>query len=560
MAFIKSKKIISSILAVSLLSSGLAFSGSIPFSDLLSSTPMSASAANLSQEYTSGDWKYQIDLSTNYAIINKYIGTSKNVSVPESIDGHFVNCVERSAFENNTTIESVVFPRGITKIMGSTFRYASNLRSFTISDSVTEICTNAFQGTALESITIPPNVKKINRGAFMDCKKLRSVKFNYGLEEIGESAFLRTALGNVDIPASVKTIGTSSFKECQNLGSVTINGSPQIKDSAFFNDSNLNSFTVYGTPTFMDKVFYECKQLYNINMNTTAFENAVKSHAFIRCSNLQYLNGNKMFYVNPKTGDPYLSNTIKAISLKYVVELETDGVGYFNDYLTTYINKKAAYLTQNCKSDMEKIKVLHDWVCNNTVYAYDENGNPSGELNADKDSSVFFYGSAVCEGYARAYTLLLRAVGIEAYYLFGSAHAWTMVKLGNHYFHVDTCHDDGNTIKYTHFLKSDKDLKATCSAGHSRWKVDNPDRDTQSGPFAIYPVARYFYDDSVTPECKYSIGDLNMDTYINGDDYELLWDALTGKVKIPGGDLILADVNYDGKIDYNDLFKLFAMI
>ena len=539
MAFIKSKKIISSILAVSLLSSGFAFSGSIPFSELLSSTSMSASAANLSQEYTSGDWKYQIDLSNNYATINKYIGSSKDVSVPEAIDGHFVNCVERSAFENNTTIDSVVFPRGITKILGSTFRNASNLRSFTISDSVTGIYANAFQGTALESITIPPNVKTIKRGAFMDCKKLRFVTLNYGLEEIDTSAFLRTSLVSVNIPSSVKTIGGSSFKECQNLTSVTINGTPEFEEGAF----------------------YSCQQLINININSAVFENLCKSKAIWNCRKLQYINGSKCVNYNPKTGDPYLNSSISEISFRYAADLETGGIGYFNEFLTAYINKKAADLTKNCKNNMEKIKVLHDWVCNNTVYKYDKNGNPDSSYNSHSDSSVFFYGSAVCDGYARAYTLLLRAVGIEAYYLSSNSHAWTMVKLGNHYFHVDTCHDDGNTIKYNHFLKSDKDLKAACTAGHGSWHVTNPDKQEWKGNLeTVYPFERYFYDDSVTPECNYSIGDLNMDTYISGEDYELLWDALTGKVTIPGGDLILADVNYDGKIDFNDLFKLFAMI
>ena len=560
MSFIKSKKIISSFLAISLLSSSIGFSGSLPFGKLISSNTMSASAANLSKEYTSGDWKYQYDLNDNSATIIKYIGNSKDVSVPESIDGHYVNCVERSAFEGNTNIESVVYPRGITSVMGYAFKNCANLRSFTFSDSINTIYRNAFQNTALESINIPPSVKKIYTGAFMDCKKLRYVTLNYGIEEIDMSAFLNSALVSINIPASVQTIGGSSFKNCTDLTTVSINGNPHIKSLAFCNDSSLHSFTIYGTPTFEDRIFDSCTQLYNINMSSKAFENAIISGALNCCPNLQYLNGNKLFYVNPKTGDPYLNSSIRATSLKYVVELETGGVRYFNDYLTAYINKKAKDLTKNCKNDMEKIKVLHDWVCNNTVYAYNEKGEPASGLKYRSDSSVFFYGCAVCEGYARAYTLLLRAVGIEAYYLFGAGHAWTMVKLGNHYFHVDTCHDDGNTIKYTHFLKTDKQLQLTCSAGHSRWSVDNPDNQGMSESYAIYPVPRYFYDDSVTPVCRYPIGDLNMDTHINGDDYELLWDALTGKVTIPGGDLILADVNYDGKIDYNDLFKLFAMI
>lgn len=46
--------------------------------------------------------------------------------------------------------------------------------------------------------------------------------------------------------------------------------------------------------------------------------------------------------------------------------------------------------------------------------------------------------STICEGYAKGYNLLLKAAGIESFYVHSNSHAWNIVKLGNQYFHVDT--------------------------------------------------------------------------------------------------------------------------
>jgi len=529
----KSKKIAASIFALSLITSSAASNISLT-NKSISINSISAYAAQ-GTEYTYKDWKYTIDPDDNSAHTTAYLGKSKNVTVPDTIDGHKVTRIDRSTFENNKIIESVKFPSGVTSIMGYTFKNATNLKSFTFSDSITAIYAGAFQNTALESITIPSNVKIVERIAFRDCKKLKSVKFENGIETIGVSAFLDSSISEVTIPASIKTIEKSVFMNCNNLKSVTIKG----------------------TPTFEEAVFFNCTQLNNINMSTATFENAIKSSALWNCNSLQYLNGQKLFYTDPISGEPFLYDKIKDITLEHTCDLELGGVGYYNDYLTQYIKKKSEFLTKDCKSDIEKVKVLHDWVCNKVEYAYDSDGKPDTSLSVHCDSSVFFGDYTVCDGYARAYTLLLRAAGIEAYCLSSGGHAWTMVKLGDNYFHVDTCHDDGKTIKYnTHFLKSDNDIKK-CSSGHSRWWVTNPDNQTFIGGITVYPVARYLYDTDITPTCSYSLGDVNKDGVIDKQDPILIQKYVLGTATLP--DPLLADTNCDGKVDLSDGINLLQL-
>ena len=74
--------------------------------------------------------------------------------------------------------------------------------------------------------------------------------------------------------------------------------------------------------------------------------------------------------------------------------------------------------------------------------------------------------------HAKALSLLLQEAGVNAYYLGGGGHAWVMVKIGDHYFHVDPTHDD-NPRDYDHFLKSDKDIESR-DEWHEIWEFEIP--------------------------------------------------------------------------------------
>ena len=81
---------------------------------------------------------------------------------------------------------------------------------------------------------------------------------------------------------------------------------------------------------------------------------------------------------------------------------------------------------------------LHDWVANNTAY--------KDGLNAHNALGVFLDHAAVCEGYAKAFGMLLKKAGFESFLVIGSgrglSHMWNVVKLGDGYYHVDVTWDD----------------------------------------------------------------------------------------------------------------------
>lgn len=84
------------------------------------------------------------------------------------------------------------------------------------------------------------------------------------------------------------------------------------------------------------------------------------------------------------------------------------------------IIKKAEELVIDCNSDLEKVKVIHDWIATNIAYdyenLYDANIAPSAE-----PAYVFQNKRGVCSGYARLARIMFGAVGIPCLNIIGIA-------------------------------------------------------------------------------------------------------------------------------------------
>ena len=203
-----------------------------------------------------------------------------------------------------TKLKTVIITSG-NSIDDSAFSNCSSLTSITISDSLTSIGSNAFDGCPIETATIPttaissiPKTKlktviittgeSIGREAFRNCSSLTSITIGNSVTSIGNYAFSGcSSLTNITIPNSVMSIGIYVFDNCRSLTNVKISdGVMSIGWGMFYNCSSLTSITIPNSVTSIEyQAFSGCSSLTSITIPNSV-EN-VGSSAFSGCSNLK---------------------------------------------------------------------------------------------------------------------------------------------------------------------------------------------------------------------------------------------------------------------------------
>jgi len=172
-----------------------------------------------------------------------------NISVDEnnqnykSISGNLYNysCDTLIQYAIGKEDTSFVIPDGVTSI-GYAFSTCKNLKSITISDSVTTMSERAFYScSGLESITIPDSITTIPASAFYRCTSLKSVELSINLTSIDNQAFASCVnLASITIHDGVTSIGASSFEGCSSLISIFIPDSVEfIGEYAFMGCTSL---------------------------------------------------------------------------------------------------------------------------------------------------------------------------------------------------------------------------------------------------------------------------------------------------------------------------------
>lgn len=94
---------------------------------------------------------------------------------------------------------------------------------------------------------------------------------------------------------------------------------------------------------------------------------------------------------------------------------------------------------QPSMSKVEKAMVLHDYIVSNTAYTKD-----SKKQFRVTEVGVFLKHKANCEGYSRAYAILMEKVGIPVRFVSSDemVHMWNEIQLGKYWYQVDVTWDD----------------------------------------------------------------------------------------------------------------------
>lgn len=181
---------------------------------------------------------------------------------------------------------------------------------------------------------------------------------------------------------------------------------------------------------------------------------------------------NAVLYKNPELVHVNMSKGVSVTIRGGYIETLKITAGYFsyNQAVFDAEVSKVMNLIKNDMSDFEKVLTVHNYLCMDVEYAYDEFA--SGTVTELQHSALgaIIDKRAVCDGYSKAFSYYMDKLGITSYLVTGTAttggvvvsHAWNQVKLDGKWYFVDVSWDDpvpdwyGN-IKYDYFLKSASD-------------------------------------------------------------------------------------------------------
>lgn len=170
----------------------------------------------------------------------------------------------------------------------------------------------------------------------------------------------------------------------------------------------------------------------------------------------------------------YKSSSSKTTDFKFVIDdkIDKDKLVDMHQELLNKADEIIGMIPEG-SSDYDKALFVHDYIAKNCEYdhaaARDTDSNPMA-FNA---YGCLIEEKCVCAGYARAYSLILKRMGIECGYSWGypysgESHAWNYVKLDDKYYWTDVTWDDcdeedndGPAVRHTYFMINNEMLRRT---------------------------------------------------------------------------------------------------
>lgn len=213
-------------------------------------------------------------------------------------------------------------------------------------------------------------------------------------------------------------------------------------------DRGWNDFSFYCVNDIYPNCINDVKELANDSTTLSSINNFV--HPFNSYDKL-YITINNFGKVTMET------------ELLYTVEEQQQILKKVNETLETKI-------TNNMET-REKIKVIHDYIIENSVYDEEraeaiKNKTGSEIQNAShKAIGPLLKGKALCSGYSDAMAVFLSRLGIKNYKISSTNHVWNLVYLDNTWYHLDLTWDDPvvstheNLLLHDFFLISTEELQ-----------------------------------------------------------------------------------------------------
>ena len=129
------------------------------------------------------------------------------------------------------------------------------------------------------------------------------------------------------------------------------------------------------------------------------------------------------------------------------------------------VDNKIKDLITSSMTTQDKIKVIHDFIINNTEYDKLKSDNVSDTTYKSNTAyGVLIQGYGICSGYADTMAIFLNKLDVKNYKISNQTHIWNLVYINGVWKHLDATWDDPiseyNANRETYFLISYDELKA----------------------------------------------------------------------------------------------------
>lgn len=121
-------------------------------------------------------------------------------------------------------------------------------------------------------------------------------------------------------------------------------------------------------------------------------------------------------------------------------------------------------------TDLDKLLWIHEYVVEHIYY------NDTKEAAVHMGGTTLARGYGVCEGYAKAMMLFLKAENIPCKTVDAGDHEWLAVRIDGKWYHVDPTWDDlsaGRTGTHYYLMRNDDEYVNVLISKHEQWTTEN---------------------------------------------------------------------------------------
>lgn len=261
-----------------------------------SSKPADAQTITIKVENLSATFSVKIlPMRVENGVLVEILPGYKTLEIPVG-----VTALKEKLFQQNTEVEKVILPEGLTSIAKAAFGWSAvkevvfpstleniekyafydckNLKTVDLSKTrLKKITEETFVGAGIETLIMPNTLVEIGYQAFMDNGNLTRLELPYGLKVIGLEAFREVGLKNLSLPNSIQHLDQRAFYYCKSLETVTTFGekpaempmdvTSKIDNECFTGGENIIAFAIpTGIRQIGGSIIVRCSKLTQLSI------------------------------------------------------------------------------------------------------------------------------------------------------------------------------------------------------------------------------------------------------------------------------------------------------